>query len=254
MASKEKPLFTIITVTYNAADTITRTMESVAAQTCADFEHLIIDGASKDSTVDIARRLATPQCVITSERDKGLYDAMNKGIARANGRYLIFLNAGDAFHSSDTLRQIADTIEARNFPGVVYGQTQLVDAEGNRVADRHLTAPQKLNYKSMADGMVVCHQAFVALAKLAPLYDLKYKYSADYDWCIQCLQHSRNNVLLPGIMIDYLHEGMTTANHKASLIERFRIMCFYYGTVFTIIKHLSFVPRYIKRKFKHLKQ
>lgn len=254
MPSKEKPLFSIITVTYNAADTITKTMESVAAQTCADFEHLIIDGASKDSTIDIARRLATPQCVITSERDKGLYDAMNKGIAKANGEYLIFLNAGDAFHTAETLQQIADTIKIQNYPGVVYGQTQLVDAEGNRVADRHLTAPQKLNYKSMADGMVVCHQAFVPLAKLAPLYDLKYKYSADYDWCIQCLQHSRNNVLLPGIMIDYLQEGMTTANHKASLIERFKIMCFYYGTFFTILKHLSFVPRYMKRKFKHLKQ
>lgn len=254
MNSKEKPLFTIITVTYNAAETITRTMESVAAQTCDNFEHLIIDGASKDGTVGIAKKLATRHCMITSERDRGLYDAMNKGIARADGQYLIFLNAGDTFHSADTLQRIADTIKNQNFPGVVYGQTQLVDADGNRVADRHLTAPQKLNYKSMADGMVVCHQAFVALAKLAPLYDLRYKYSADYDWCIQCLQHSRNNVLLPGIMIDYLQEGMTTANHKDSLIERFRIMCFYYGTVFTIIKHLSFLPRYIKRKFKHLKQ
>ncbi len=102
--------------------------------------------------------------------------------------------------------------------------------------------------------MVVCHQAFVALRKLAPLYDLRYRLSADYDWCIQCLQHSRKNVLVPEVLIDYLDEGVTTANHKASLKERFRIMCFYYGTIPTVIRHLGFLPRYLKRKSKHLKQ
>ena len=98
----------IITVTYNAEATIGRTMESVAQQTHPDVEHLIIDGASTDRTLDIARRY--PHAIISSEPDKGLYDAMNKGLKKATGDYLCFLNAGDKLHSKETLAHIAASI------------------------------------------------------------------------------------------------------------------------------------------------
>lgn len=254
MSSPSHPLFSIITVTYNAASTVVWTLQSVDIQTCRDYEHLIIDGASKDDTLTVIAGHDSPLRTVLSEPDHGIYDAMNKGLSVARGKYLIFLNAGDAFHTSETLERIATAIREHDYPGVVYGQTQLVNAGRVKVGERHLTAPERLDYHSFADGMVVCHQAFVALAKIAPLYDLRYKYSADYDWCIQCLQHSRNNVALPGVMIDYLDEGVTTANHRASLRERFRIMCYYYGTLPTVIKHLSFIPRYLSRKSKHMKQ
>lgn len=255
MKTTEAPLFSIITVTYNAESTVGTTLESVREQTFTNYEHLIIDGASRDNTLAIVQPYAaTNHLVMRSEPDKGIYDAMNKGISMAKGCYLIFLNAGDAFHTPDTLRKIAATITDNDYPGIVYGQTQLVDADRRRIADRHLRAPETLTYNSFADGMVVCHQAFVALAKLAPLYDLKFKYSADYDWCIQCLQHSRKNVMLDDIVIDYLNEGVTTANHRASLIERFKIMCYYYGTIPTVVRHLSFIPRYLSRRRKNLKQ
>ena len=87
----------IITVTYNAEATIERTLESVAQQTYPDVEHLIIDGASKDRTLEIANRY--PHAIVYSEPDHGLYDAMNKGLKRATGDYLCFLNAGDKLHS-----------------------------------------------------------------------------------------------------------------------------------------------------------
>jgi len=248
------PLFSIITVTFNAGSTIGRTLKSVDEQTFTDYEHLIIDGASTDSTLKTIGNNESSRRKVLSERDRGIYDGMNKGISMARGQYLIFLNAGDTFHTSDTLNKIAYAITSNDYPGVVYGQTDLVDNKGNYVAPRHLTAPENLNYKSFSDGMVVCHQAFVALAKLAPLYDLRYRYSADYDWCIQCLQHSRKNVLLNETIIDYLQEGTTTAHHKASLRERFKIMCYYYGTIPTIIKHAGFIPRYLRRKSKKLKQ
>ncbi len=242
------PLFSIITVTYNAEATLPATLKSVSEQTFDDYEHIIVDGASKDNTLALARKDATDRMRIVSEPDHGIYDAMNKGMGLAKGKYYIFLNAGDAFHSAETLAGIATAIKENNFPGIVYGQTQLVDSERRRVADRHLTAPQELTYESFAEGMVVCHQAFVALARIAPLYNLKYRFSADYDWCIQCLQHSRRNVYVPGIMIDYLNEGTTTANHRASLIERFKIMSFYYGMTKTVLRHFKFIPRYISAK------
>lgn len=248
------PLFSIITVTYNASATIRPTLESVDRQTFRSYEHLIIDGESADETLAIVASMPSELRKVSSGPDHGIYDAMNKGISVAQGQYLIFLNAGDSFYSDTTLEAISDAVEKNDYPGILYGQTRLVDSSRRFVGERHLKAPDKLTYESFANGMVVCHQAFVALRRLAPLYDLRYRFSADFDWCIQCLQHSRKNVLVPGYLIDYLDEGVTTANHKASLKERFRIMCYYYGTIPTIIRHLRFLPRYLKRKSRHLKQ
>ncbi len=242
------PLFSIITVTYNAEATLPPTLKSIGNQTFADFEHIIIDGASKDKTVEIAHSQGKKEkTVVYSEPDDGLYDAMNKGMEKACGEYLIFLNAGDSFHSPDTLEKIADTIEKNDRPGIVYGQTEIVNSARQKVADRHLTAPEHLDYKSFKNGMTVCHQAFVVLARLAPMFDTRYRFSADYDWCIKCLQHSRHNAYVGTTTIDYLFEGLTSSNKMKSLIERFRIMSKYYGVIPTVLNHLKFIPRFIKR-------
>lgn len=242
------PLFSIITVTYNAATTLPATLASVKSQTCKLYEYIVMDGASKDNTVELAQNANIPNARIVSSPDKGLYDAMNKAMDIATGEYLIFLNAGDSFHSPETLQKIADTIMNHDFPGIVYGQTQLVNSQREYIGDRHLLAPEELTLKSFANGMLVCHQAFIALRRITSHYDLRYRYSADYEWCIRSLQHSRNNIYIPHTIIDYLSEGLTTANRKASLIERFKIMCHYYGTLPTIIRHLKFIPRFIKQR------
>ena len=90
--------FSIITVTYNAEDTLERTLQSVAQQTYPHIEHLIIDGASTDKTLEIAHRY--PHAILHSEPDHGLYDAMNKGLRLATGDFLCFLNAGDTLHNN----------------------------------------------------------------------------------------------------------------------------------------------------------
>lgn len=248
----EAPLISIITVTFNAQATIECTINSVDNQVglsrVSDFEHIVMDGNSSDATLDILSLHDAPHRQVVSEPDKGIYDAMNKALDLARGKYLIFLNAGDAFHSSDTLVKIKQAIISNDYPGIVYGQTNLVDKEGNFMAPRHLTAPRKLTYESFAQGMTVCHQAFVVLARIAPHYDKRYRFSADYDWCIQCLQHSRHNVYLPDVMIDYLSEGVTTANRFKSLRERYRIMCFYYGFCQTTLRHIKFLFRYLHNK------
>lgn len=239
------PLISIITVCYNAAPAIGATMHSVAAQTATDYEHIVVDGVSGDNTLGIARSLATERTYIESSPDHGIYDAMNKGIGLSRGKYLIFLNAGDKFHSEDSLQQITDAITANDFPGVVYGQTDLVDSDGKYLGPRHLTAPEHLTLRDFAGGMKVCHQAFVALKRIAPLYNTNWRFSADYEWCIRVLQHSRRNVYTGTVLIDYLSEGATTRNRKASLIERYKIMCRYYGRVSTTLRHLGFAPRFV---------
>ncbi len=242
------PLFSIITVTYNAASTLPATFASVKEQSCKQYEYIVMDGLSKDNTVEMAKAADIPNARIFSSSDKGLYDAMNKAIDEATGDYLIFLNAGDAFHAPDTLQTIADAIVANGRPDIVYGQTQLVNANRQRIGDRHLIAPEELTFKSFAQGMLVCHQAFIASRKIAQHYDLQYRFSADYEWCLRCLKQSSKNVYIPHTIIDYLSEGLTTANRKASLKERFNIMCHYYGTIPTIVRHLKFIPRFLKQR------
>lgn len=241
------PLFSIITVCRNAADTIAATIASVDAQTCRLYEHIVVDGASTDSTLDVLERYPSSLRRVISEPDKGIYDAMNKGLAQASGDYVLFLNAGDAFHSPDTLRLYADAIMDNDYPRIVYGQTDIVAADRSRIGPRHLTAPATLTLASFAEGMLVCHQAFVVLRRIATGYDTRWRFSADYEWCIRCLQHSRRNVLVPEVTADYLAEGTTTANRRRSLMERFRIMCYYYGTAATIRRHIGFAVRALRR-------
>ena len=245
-----EPLFSIITVTWNAADVIRPTIQSVQRQTSSDYEMLIIDGASTDDTLAIVNRASIAALRVFSEPDKGLYDAMNKGIARARGKYIMFLNAGDSFADDTVLARLA--LLAADNPGVIYGQTQLVDAQRNVVGKRHLSAPKRLTAKSFMNGMVVCHQAFVVRRDLAPNYDLQYRLSADYDWCIRVLRKSPANAYAGKTpIISYLADGMTTRHHRASLWERFRIMCRHYGTGTAVMRHLGFIPRYVKRRLRH---
>ena len=245
-----QPLFSIITVTWNAEKVIAPTLQSVREQTGVDYEYLIIDGASTDGTLQLVRDANISGIRIFSEPDKGLYDAMNKGIDRSMGKYLIFLNAGDSFTSSDTLVRLAE--KSQTSPGVIYGQTQLVDSRRQVVGKRHLTAPATLTADSFKQGMLVCHQAFIARRDLVPHYDLRYRFSADFDWCIRVLQQSPGNVYAGAEpIISFLTDGLTTQHHKASLKERYRIMCHYYGTWPTIMRHIGFLPRYLRRRLAH---
>lgn len=255
----------IITVTYNAEATLERTLQSVVQQTYSEIEHLIIDGASTDHTLEIVKRYnyellrntasALPLRGLggyISEPDKGLYDAMNKGLQRATGDYLCFLNAGDKLHSKETLAHIVASISDGSPIGVIYGDTQIVDAQGNFLRNRRLTPPEHLTWKSFKDGMLVCHQAFYINRQIALPYDMTFRFSADFDWCIRCMKEGEKqgmqNLYVHEPLADYLAEGMTTANHQASLKERFQIMAKHYGLLPTIGQHIWFIFRVLVKK------
>ena len=248
MHNHPTPKFSVITVCYNAEATIEDTIQSVISQTYHHVEYIIVDGASKDRTMDIVNRYREHIAIIVSERDKGLYDAMNKGIGLATGDYLCFLNAGDSFHEDDTLQQMVHSIHTPQLPDVLYGETELVDHKGHFLRMRRLSAPEVLTWKSFRQGMLVCHQAFFPRRDLVMPYDLRYRFSADFDWCIKIMKKSKvlHNTHLT--LIDYLAEGMTTRNHKASLKERFSIMTRHYGWTSTLAFHLWFVLRLLLKK------
>lgn len=238
------PVFSVVTVTYNAGKVLEGTLQSVLQQSYSNWEYIIIDGGSKDATLDIIQRHAEKLSYWVSEPDKGLYDAMNKGLKKATGDYVIFLNAGDSLADVDSLADLARIAEEDHFPDIMYGETDLVDVDGRFVAHRRLKAPQHLNWKSFRMGMLVCHQAFIAKRTIAPLYDLQYRFSADFDWCIRCMKVAENIRNAEQVLIHYLNEGMTTANRKASLKERYHIMQKYYGKIRVLLLHLWFAFRF----------
>ena len=252
--------FTVATVCYNASSTLRRTLQSVVTQDYPHIEHLIIDGASKDDTAPLVQQyLALYEgiedgrtLVFRSEPDKGLYDAMNKALLQATGDYILFLNAGDKFHTSTTLADIAaqlSTSSGENLPAVLYGDTHLVDDNGTFLRARRLSPPEQLRMHDFINGMLVCHQAFFARTDLAriELYNLDYRFSADYDWCIRLMQQAEQHGLTLHnthlVVADYLSEGLTTRHHKASLRERFRIMAHHYGLFTALAHHAWFVIR-----------
>lgn len=244
MHSHITPLFSIITVTYHAENVLEETILSVVSQTYHNIEYIIVDGASKDRTLSIVNKYRDKIQAVVSEPDKGLYDAMNKGLKMAKGEYVCFLNAGDTFHEDDTLQLIVHQLNKSNvLPDVIYGETALVDVQRHFVRMRRLQIPDTLNWKSFRQGMLVCHQAFIAKRALAETYDLNYRFSADFDWCIRVMKKASllHNTRLT--LIDYLDEGMTTKNRKASLKERFRIMAKHYGYISTVLHHIWFVLR-----------
>ena len=265
-----QPKFTIITVTYNAEHTLERTLLSVASQTYPNIEHLIVDGVSGDGTLTLIQEYAESNSVCAHpheiqfirEPDKGLYDAMNKGIENAHGDYLVFLNAGDKFHSHDTIEQVVNGIsstykdvdDSKGWPAVIYGETDLVDNDGVFLRHRRLQAPKRLHWRKFLNGMLVCHQSFYVRTDLAfkHLYNLRYRFSADFDWCIRIMQDAQKQGLAlhntKTILTDYLSEGMTTKNMRKSLLERLRIMCRHYGFLVTMRQHLWFVMRLLIKK------
>ena len=244
-----QPKFSIITVTYNAAGVIDPTLASVAAQTYKNYEYLLIDGASTDDTVAKAKASGISFSHIVSEPDSGLYDAMNKGIKLASGDYLCFLNAGDSFYAPDTLERVVAALDGfADLPEIIYGETAEVDEQRNFVRMRRLSAPEKLSWKSFKKGMLVCHQAFFARRDIAPLYNLEYRFSADVDWCIRAMKKASTLVNTRVVIVNFLQNGLSLKNHRASLLERFGIMCRHYGVLSTIFNHLWFVVRAVIKK------
>lgn len=239
------PKFSIITVTYQAGKVLEDTIQSVIFQTYRNVEYIIVDGGSMDNTLDIVKKYQDRISIVVSEPDKGLYDAMNKGIRLATGDYVCFLNAGDELHENETLQRMVHTLKTQELPDVIYGETAIVDGEGHFLHMRLLQAPEVLHWKSFKQGMLVCHQAFFSRRELALAhpYDLQYRFSADFDWCIRIMKDAKSIHNTHLTLIDYLNEGMTTRNHKASLKERFRIMAKHYGWVSTLLHHGWFVIR-----------
>ncbi len=239
----------VITVVYNNRDNFIKTLENIKNQSYKNIEYIVIDGGSTDGTLEVIKSNNQYIKKWISEKDKGIYDAMNKGINLAEGEYICFMNAGDVFHDSDTLKKIFDSCEDAD---VYYGDTELVDETGKSWGNRQLKkTPENLTWKSMIDGMVVTHQSFVIRKSLIEMYDLKYIHCADIDWTIKVLKKANKICNTKLIITTFLMGGYSRKNTVKSLIERFGILSEHFGVIRVIINHFKLAYIFIVHIIKN---
>lgn len=242
------PKISIITVVYNGESLIERTIKSVLEQTYTNIEYIIVDGLSTDSTLTIVEKYGSTIAKIISEKDKGIYDAMNKGLKIATGDYVLFLNAGDELYTKVTLSKV---FENTTNADVYYGNTAITNESGQQLADRRLTPPLQLTWKSLKYGMCVSHQSFIAKRVLCDSYNLDYQISSDIDWVINVLKRSDKIINTQIYISKFLEGGTSNKNQTKALVERFKIMVKHYGFFQTVWNHLFIMLRYPIHKLTH---
>jgi glycosyltransferase involved in cell wall biosynthesis len=241
----------IITITYNAERFLERTILSILnAKQDLNIEYFVIDGGSKDGTIDIIRKYQNDITRWISEPDGGLYDAMNKGLAMATGDYLWFLNAGDEIHDEQVLSRLFERFESN--ADIYYSDALFVNDDGSAVGLRSKVTPHSLphnlKWQDMALGMKVCHQAFIVRRTIAPKYDIS-NLSADIGWEIECLKASVKTMYLDFVLCKYLTGGLSVQKHRQSLIDRFKVLYKHFGLLATVLNHVRIFWRKVYPAF-----
>lgn len=183
---------TVITVSYNSAATIADTLLSVASQTHPNIEHLVIDGRSTDNTVQVVEANWHPNLLLSSAPDKGIYDAMNKGLSRATGEVVGFLNADDFFADADAVARVAKAFEDNPSVEVCFGDLLYISQDKQSVVRYWKSQP--FTTGSFARGWSPAHPTFYirrsALARMGG-FDLSYRLAADTEMMMRYLEKGR---------------------------------------------------------------
>ena len=194
----------IITVCYNSASTIRDTLESVLSQTYQDIEYIVIDGASKDSTLAIISEYEGRISTVLSEPDKGIYDAMNKGIKLATGDYVGILNSDDVFSSTSTIEDLVKFLEANPACDASYANLVFVQRDNTDVVTRKYSSSGFSTWK-IRFGFMIPHPTFYARRSLFEqfgYYKLGYRVSADFE-----------------LMTRFITHGIKLSRHDANMVK-----------------------------------
>lgn len=235
----------IVTIAYNCQSVIEETLLSVIGQTYANTEYIIIDGASTDSTVDIIKKYIGKIDYFKSEPDKGIYDAMNKGLQAATGDWVIFMNAGDSFYNNTVIERFVPQIEEGTV--IAHGDIMVVGK-----FFKYHTKPRAIEL--MKDRMTVKHQAtFTRLDyhKAHP-FDTSFRSSGDYDFFYKA--YFRDKVrfqYIPLCVANFDNSGTSNANFKRSFREDRRIWGKENDYMFIIRQEITLAIWQLKRWVKN---
>lgn len=208
------PFISIITITRNNLDGLRRTRASVTSQSCDNYEWIIIDGASTDGTATFL-----PHCPahITSEPDSGIYDAMNKGLEKANGQYVIFMNAGDCFAASTTLQRLCDDAQAA-LPDFMYGDALETLATGQ------ISYKKARHGKHAHHGMITHHQSMLYRRDIIGelRFDTTYRIAGDFDFTARFLNRAGKRAYYSYAICAFEPGGLSQRHVWAGRCEQFR--------------------------------
>jgi glycosyltransferase involved in cell wall biosynthesis len=184
-------VLSIITINRNNATGLEKTMRSVASQIGVDFEYVVIDGASTDGSVEIIRSFESSlgeRLKWISEPDKGIYNAMNKGIGKASGEYLQFLNSGDSLVSDDISMRMTDALKSKECPPILYGNMLKDMPAGKTMRDRSF-AGREISFLGFYTGSLNHSSAYIrrSLFNRYGMYDEDFKIVSDWKWFLQAI-------------------------------------------------------------------
>jgi putative colanic acid biosynthesis glycosyltransferase WcaE len=207
LADNRNPFFSVITVVFNDLAGLRLTEASMRMQKERDFEWIVVDGGSIDGTVEYLRSLALPYLKWSSERDNGIYDGMNKGTARAVGRYVIYMNGGDTFSDATCLKEVRHFLEKANWPELLYGGGNLCFSDGST----KYRAPRKME-SAIRHCLPGCHQATYYRRDFLdiPPYDLQYSVSSDYYLSARCFMRGARPCYLNRPICNFAVGGTTS--------------------------------------------
>lgn len=236
---------TIVTVCYNCQDSIEETLKSVVKQDYPSLEYIIIDGKSTDGTLDIVHKYQDHIAVLVSEKDQGIYDAMNKGLLRATGEWIFFLNSGDVFHDTHVLSALFAENNTKD-SDVCWGNYDV--RWYDRILHREATLPFFKN-KSFYHGMGFTHQAVFVRTHLAKslMFDTNYKCCADYNMMIQLYRSGAQFLYIPiTIALVEGRGGFSVENRKKQFKETALILGILHSPRFKIFYHYCCLKMLIK--------
>jgi glycosyltransferase involved in cell wall biosynthesis len=238
--------FSVITINYNNLKGLKRTFASVQAQTKRNsIEFIVIDGGSSDGSAAFLEQHRSQINLLISEPDKGIYDAMNKGLKRATGEYVWFVNSGDSIRDEKVAEKLL--LLTNEKPDVVFGDTMFIDTEGHDlglISDlKPQGFPQKLDSRSFRFGMNICHQSFLVKRSLAPEYDLKYRQAADIDWIVRILKFNPSNLRANFVVSNFETGGSSYQNASKAWKERYRVLSEHYGAFPNLVNHMWIFTR-----------
>jgi len=233
--------FSIITVVYNAKEELKKTIKSIQNQTYKNFEHIIIDGASNDGTLEYIKSLEFGNTKYISEKDNGIYDAMNKGIDLANGEYLLFLNAGDKFNSDNVLDKIASKIDScKEQPKIIYGGANVYAQNGKFLSSLKPLDLNKRNLNRYAT-RVVCHQSIFVYKDCIVKYSDRYRLKSELNWYYDLVKNIDRKYICKTeeIICDYYLGGTGDIHFWENYFERIKVVK-EHNNLFTFITNIPF--------------
>lgn len=216
----------IITVCYNEKNKLKKTIESVLAQTFSGMEYLIIDGASTDGTLELLQKYKGYEKIFFySEKDNGIYDAMNRGISRSGGEYILFINAGDLLYDNHVIERVAYYIENsygnERKNSIYYGTTCLFYADG-LIQNEDFSKWEGSLKEKIFNGTMPCHQSIVAPKKslINHLFSEEYKIRADYEWLVHSICNGYECINIPVTISCFDATGMSGRLKNSNLFKK----------------------------------